>query len=74
MNELMSTKDLAKYLKLHAITICKYANEGVIPGIRIGRMWRFRKDAIDAWLGRINVTDGDGPNELQTEHAKKDDE
>jgi excisionase family DNA binding protein len=51
MPHIMTTKELAKYLKLHEITICKYAAEGRIPAIRIGRVWRFDKDAIDKWIG-----------------------
>ena len=35
---IMTTKELSRYLKLHEITICKYAAEGQIPAIRIGRM------------------------------------
>lgn len=49
---IMTTKELAKYLKLHEITICKYAVQGRIPAIRIGRVWRFDKDAIDKWIGK----------------------
>ena len=52
----MTTKELAKYLKLHEITICKYAAEGRIPSIRIGRVWRFDKDAIDKWIGEGTST------------------
>lgn len=48
----MTTKELAGYLKLHAITICKYAANGQIPAMRIGRVWRFDKEAIDEWLIR----------------------
>ena len=51
MPEIMTTKELASYLKLHEITVCKYAAEGKIPAIRIGRVWRFDKDAIDKWIG-----------------------
>jgi excisionase family DNA binding protein len=47
----MTTKEMAAYLKLHEITICKYAAEGVIPAIRIGRVWRFDKEEIDNWIG-----------------------
>ena len=47
MPEIMTTKELAKYLKLHEVTICKFAAEGRIPAIRIERVWRFDKDAID---------------------------
>ena len=50
MPQIMTTKELAKYLKLHGITICKYAVQGRIPAIRIGRVWRFDKDAIDKWI------------------------
>ena len=50
MPQIMTTKELAMYLKLHEITICKYAAEGRIPAIRIGRVWRFDKDAIDKWI------------------------
>jgi len=50
MPEILTTKEVAKYLKLHEITICKYAAEGKIPAIRIGRVWRFDKEAIDRWI------------------------
>jgi len=50
MSEIMTTKELAKYLKLHGITICKYAAEGKIPAFRFGRVWRFDKEAIDKWI------------------------
>ena len=48
--EIMTTKEIAVYLKLHQITICKYASEGLIPAVRIGRVWRFDKDVIDSWI------------------------
>ncbi len=50
MPQIMTTKEVAKYLKLHEITVCKYAAEGKIPAIRIGRVWRFDKEAIDKWI------------------------
>jgi len=50
MPEIMTTKELAKYLRLHQITICKFAAEGKIPAVRVGRVWRFDKEAIDKWI------------------------
>jgi len=50
MPEIITTKELAKYLRLHEITICKYAAEGKIPAARVGRVWRFDKEAIDKWF------------------------
>ena len=52
MSNIMTTREIAGYLKLHAITICKLAGEGKIPAIRIGRVWRFDKDAIDKWISK----------------------
>ena len=52
MAKLLSTKELAEYLKLTEVTIYKYANEGKIPGIKVGSRWRFDKDKIDEGLRR----------------------
>ena len=59
LTQIMSTKELAQYLKLHEITICKHAAEGKIPCFRTGRAWRFDKDVIDRWIA-------EGTNEAKT--------
>jgi len=50
--QIMTTKELAEYLRLHAITICKLSKEGKIPSIRIGSRWRFDKEVIDDWIAK----------------------
>jgi len=50
--ELMTAKELSRYLKLNEITIYKYAQEGKIPGFRIGSQWRFDRGEIDDFLRR----------------------
>ena len=50
--QIMTTKEMAEYLRLHQITICKLSKEGKIPAIQIGRVWRFDKEVIDAWIAR----------------------
>jgi len=53
----MTIDDLAQYLKLSLSTLYKLCAEGKIPGQKVGRHWRFRKDTIDAWLDdRPNVS------------------
>ena len=44
--------ELVAYLKLPKSTIYKLAQEGKIPGQKIGRHWRFHRGTIDAWLKR----------------------
>ncbi len=50
MAKLLTTKELAEYLKLTEVTIYKYAKEGKIPGVKVGSRWRFDKDQIDGFL------------------------
>ena len=50
MAQIMTTKELAEYLKLHEVTIGKHAAEGKIPARRVGRAWRFDKETIDKWI------------------------
>jgi len=52
LTEIMTTKEMAEYLKVHQITISKLAREGKIPSIRIGRVWRFDKRLIDEWIAK----------------------
>ena len=52
MPEIMTTREIANYLRLHELTICKLAGEGKIPAIRIGRLWRFDKEVIDRWINK----------------------
>jgi excisionase family DNA binding protein len=48
--EVMSIEELAKYLKISTSTLYKLAQEGGLPGQKVGRRWRFHKGAIDDWL------------------------
>lgn len=52
MNEVMDSKEVAKYLKLSFMTVLKYTSQGIIPGFKIGngKLWRFRAEDIRAWL------------------------
>ncbi|MCO6439353.1 MAG: helix-turn-helix domain-containing protein [Phycisphaerae bacterium] len=49
---ILTLNELAEYLRLARSTAYKLAQEGKIPGQKVGRHWRFRKDAIDRWLDR----------------------
>ena len=52
MGQILTAKELAEYLKLTEVTVYKYANEGKIPGFKVGSRWRFDKDKIDELLVR----------------------
>ena len=49
-NTMMTVQELADYLKMKVVTIYKHAQEGKIPGFKVGSKWRFKKDTIDEWI------------------------
>ena len=48
--DIMTAKDVAEYLKLHPLTVHRYAREGKIPAFKIGTDWRFHRKYIDKWI------------------------
>jgi PAS domain S-box-containing protein/excisionase family DNA binding protein len=55
MKTLMTTKEAAKYLKLHYVTLYKLAQHGRIPALRIGGRWRFDRGMLDDWVSRQTI-------------------
>jgi len=52
VGQILTTKELAEYLKLTQVTIYKYVCEGKIPGHKVGSRWRYDKAQIDEFLKR----------------------
>lgn len=46
MNEILTPSQVADLLQIHVKTVYRLTEEGVIPGNRIGRSWRFNKMEI----------------------------
>ena len=53
MKNILTTRELADYLKLTETTIYRYIREGKVPAYWKDGRWRFRKDQIDALLGGV---------------------
>ena len=49
-DQVMTLEELALYLKLPKSTLYKLVQDGRIPGQKLGKQWRFGKQAIDQWL------------------------
>ena len=48
--EVLTIQELSVYLKISKSTLYKLVREGKLPCQKVGRHWRFRKEAIDRWL------------------------
>ncbi len=47
---ILTLKGVAAYLKLAERTVYLYAQNGKLPGIKIGSAWHFRRSDNDQWL------------------------
>ena len=47
---LWTVEDLAEYLKLQPETIRSMARRGELPAIKLGKVWRFQRTAINEML------------------------
>ena len=48
--EVMNVDKVAGYLRVAPATVYRLARQGKIPCGKVGRAWRFRKNAIDLWI------------------------
>lgn len=40
-------------LRCYPETIAKMARDGVLPGVKVGQAWRFRRDDLVAYMDRL---------------------
>lgn len=48
--EFLTVEEVAEYLRLPLSTVYKLAQDNKLPGFKVGKHWRFRKDAIQEWI------------------------
>jgi excisionase family DNA binding protein len=47
---LLTTEQLARYLKVDKFTIYRLVTQKKIPAFKVGNQWRFKRAMIDTWL------------------------
>ena len=47
---LIDAVEAGRFLKFHPVTVREKAKKGEIPGVQIGRAWRFRMSRLIAWI------------------------
>ena len=50
MQDVLTAKEAAEFLRTTVDTVKRRARAGSIPAAKIGREWRFRRADLDAWL------------------------
>jgi excisionase family DNA binding protein len=48
--DVMTVRDLARYLNCHQGTVYRLLKQRDLPAFRLGGSWRFRREQIDEWI------------------------
>lgn len=57
----MTVKDVSEYLKIAESTVYRLAQEGRLPGRKVGGAWRFSRRSLEEWLERPLQPDTQSP-------------
>jgi len=70
-SSVMNVEEAADFLGAHVETIRRLARRGRIPSFKVGKDWRFRREAIERWLEDrgSHFPSGTAPSEAPGAHA-----
>jgi excisionase family DNA binding protein len=66
-SDFLTAEEVAEYLRLPLSTVYKLVQDKRIPGFKVGKHWRFRKETIQEW---IKKQESDNAIELANAGAK----
>lgn len=46
----LSADEIAEYLGVSKDTVYNWISDRGMPGCKVGRFWKFKKEAVDAWV------------------------
>ena len=54
---LLTSKEASQVLRIHPKVLERMAKRGEIPALKVGKFWRYRTSALDAWINsRLQLT------------------
>ena len=57
-HDVLTIEQAAQYLQISQSTLYKEAQKGKIPCKKIGKRWRFHRDALAKWMGEMPSESG----------------
>jgi excisionase family DNA binding protein len=66
LSNVLTAKETATYLRVSTVLVRRLAQAGELPGMKVGRVWRFHRGLIDEWLvGGMRENPGRGNGEAE---------
>jgi excisionase family DNA binding protein len=66
MEALLTSAEAARVLKIHPKVVERMAKRGEIPALKVGKFWRYRASALDAWI-ETKLKSGCQPCRIETQ-------
>lgn len=65
----LSVEEIAAHLGVRRDTVYRWVNERNLPAHKIGRIWKFNRSEVDAWVRSDGANDS---NSIDSEQKKSD--
>lgn len=49
MDEVMTLKEVAAYLRIHVDTVRRWARQGTLPAVKLGKAYRVNSGDLQSW-------------------------
>lgn len=53
--EVLTVEQAAEYLQMHKGTVYRYIREGLLPAVRLGKVYRLLRRDVDAFLDAMRL-------------------
>jgi len=73
LDDILTIKQLSEYLMVSEKTIYRMLEKNILPAIRVGGQWRFRKKDIDSWIdNQVRKVEIDGDRRVLAEFEQSE--
>jgi excisionase family DNA binding protein len=60
--QIATTREVAAVLRLKEETVCRLASQGKLPGLKLGKSWRFDMERIERLIAGVPYVGKDRPD------------
>ena len=60
MEEVLTVDEVARYLRVHPMTVQRWCRAGSLPAAKIGRAYRIKKRDLDRWWAEHSTGEQSG--------------
>ena len=71
MSEILTVQEVCEYLRITKPTLYRYVRRGDLPGFKMGKMWKFDRQAIDNWVKAKVVGDTEARSKADSKKKNK---